>query len=190
MKKFIFGIITGIVVLGLAGIGAALLGFIPTDANQTPGRLETWLADNAMDAYMERRAPRTNSPLPPTDANLIDGMRTYAMNCAVCHGGLDKKPAPLAANLYPPAPQLLLDAPDDPEWHIYYAIQHGIRNTGMPAWKGVISDDDAWKITAFLSHQDKLPQGVQDFWQKAIGAPLPAPAEHEEHEKKEGRHHH
>ena len=66
-----------------------------------------------MDASMERRAPHDNNPVPATDANLIDGMKIYTMNCASCHGGLDKKPNPFGANFYPPVPQLILDPPDD-----------------------------------------------------------------------------
>ena len=56
---------------------------------------------------------------------------------------------------------------DDPEWHIYYAVRTGIRYTGMPAWNKVLSEQDMWKVTAFLSRIEKLPPAVQDYWKKS-----------------------
>jgi len=44
---------------------------------------------------------------------------------------------------------------DDPEWHIYYAVRTGIRYTGMPAWNKTLSEQDMWKVTAFLSRIEK-----------------------------------
>jgi len=172
MKKFIFGAISAVVLLALGGLGFALLGLINTDADRAPSHLESWIAGQAMDASMQRHASHDNNPLPATDANLIDGMKLYVMDCAGCHGGLDRKPSSFGASFYPPAPQLIIDPLDDPEWHIAYAVRHGVRNTGMPAWKGEISDTDIWKTTAFLSRIEKLPPAVQDQWKKSVN---PAP---------------
>jgi hypothetical protein len=30
-----------------------------------------------------------------------------------------------------------------------------------------------WKITSLLSHMEKLPPSVQDFWKKSFGADAP-----------------
>jgi len=173
MKKFLFGAVTAIVLLALGGLGFALLGLINTDADRAPSHTEAWLASQAMDASMQRRAPHDNNPVPATDANLIDGMKLYTMDCAGCHGGLDRKPSPFGASFYPPVPQLILEPLDDPEWHIAYAVRHGVRNTGMPAWKGSITDEEIWKITAFLNRIEKLPPAVQDQWKKSAGSATP-----------------
>jgi mono/diheme cytochrome c family protein len=173
VKKFLFGAVTAIVLLALGGLGFALLGLINTDADQAPSHTEAWLASQAMDASMQRRAPHDNNPVPATDANLIDGMKLYTMDCAGCHGGLDRKPSPFGASFYPPVPQLILEPLDDPEWHIAYAVRHGVRNTGMPAWKGSITEEEIWKITAFLSRIEKLPPAVQDQWKKSAGPATP-----------------
>jgi thiosulfate dehydrogenase len=173
VKKFLFGAVTAIVLLALGGLGFALLGLINTDADQAPSHTEAWLASQAMDASMQRRAPHDNNPVPATDANLIDGMKLYTMDCAGCHGGLDRKPSPFGASFYPPVPQLILEPLDDPEWHIAYAVRHGVRNTGMPGWKGSITDEEIWKITAFLSRIEKLPPAVQDQWKKSAGPATP-----------------
>src|SRR5207302_2121037 len=95
MVKFILGVIVTLLVFILGALGFAMLGFFPTNANVAPPHLEKRLANGAVDASMERHAPRVTNPLPPTDQNLIDGMKLYTMNCALCHGSLDRKPASL-----------------------------------------------------------------------------------------------
>lgn len=175
MRNFILGVVIALLVLILLGLAAANFGLLPTNADATPPALETRIASTALDASIERHASRINSPIPPTDDNLIDGMKLYTMNCALCHGTLDNKPSPMEKAFYPPVPQILLDPLDDPEWHIYYAIRGGVRYTGMPAWGKVLGDQDIWKLTMFLSHVQKLPPKAQEYWKNAYGVgPLPA----------------
>jgi thiosulfate dehydrogenase len=174
MRGFILGIITTLAAIALATLAVATFGLMPTNADAVPPDFERRIASNALDASMERHAPRVNNPIPPTDENLIAGMKIYTMNCSVCHGTLDNKPAALEKSLYPPVPQLILDPLDDPEWHIYYAIRTGVRYSGMPAWSKALSDQDIWKVTAFLSRIQKLPPKVQDYWKNAYGVGLPA----------------
>jgi mono/diheme cytochrome c family protein len=95
-------------------------------------------------------------------------MKTYVMACAECHGNLDKKPSQFGVELYPRAPQLIMHGLHDEEWQTFYVIKHGVRNTGMPAWKNLMSDIDIWKMTAFLSRVNNLPPAVQDEWNKAM----------------------
>jgi mono/diheme cytochrome c family protein len=137
---------------------------------------------------MERHAPHLTNPLAPTDQNLEDGMKLYTMNCAVCHGGLDRKPSTLAGSFYPPVPNLISDPPDDPEWHTFYTIRTGIRYSGMPAWDKTLPEQDMWKITMLLSHLDKLPPSVQDYWKTNFNI-APAADEKKEDEKKESEKH-
>jgi len=188
MRNFILGVVVTLAVLILGGLGAALLGFMPTNANATPPRLEAHLAMSAVDASADKRASKANSPVLPSAENLIDGMKIYTMNCAGCHGGLDKKPSAQAGSFYPPVPQLVMHPPDDPDWHNYYIIHNGIRYTGMPAWDKVLSDQDIWKVTLFLSHMEKLPAAAQEFWKTTVGVAPPSGGD--EHDEHEGHEHH
>ncbi|MGA8865415.1 MAG: cytochrome c, partial [Candidatus Sulfotelmatobacter sp.] len=142
-----------------------------------------------VDASMERHAPHVVNPLSPTDQNLIDGMKIYTMNCATCHGSLDRKPAALGTSFYPPAPNLISDPPDDPEWHTFFTIRTGIRYTGMPSWEKTLSEQDMWKLTSFLSHMDKLPPAVQEYWKTSFGVPAEAGGDEKKDEKDEGMKH-
>jgi len=183
MGKFILGMVVALLIVSLGGLGLALLGFLPTNANSAPPKFERHLAMSALDAAMDRHAPRVNNPVPATDDNLIEGMKIYTMNCAGCHGGLDRKPVEFGRSFYPPAPNLIFDPPDDPEWHVFYAIRTGVRYTGMPSWEKVLSEPDMWKVTSFLTRMEKLPPAAQDYWKKSAGvdAPTEGHADHEEH---------
>jgi thiosulfate dehydrogenase len=194
MGKIFLGVIITLAVLVLAGFGILMLGFFPTAANVAPSHLERRIALGAVDASMDRHAPRVSNPLTPTDQNLIDGMKLYTMNCALCHGSLDRKPSTLATSFYPPPPNLISDPPDDPEWHIFYTIRTGVRYTGMPAWDKALTEQDAWKVTMFLSHMDKLPPAVQEYWKTSFGtSPEPEKKEnmqemsHEKDPEKKGQ---
>ena len=189
MGKILIGAVIMLIILVLVGLGFAMLGFLPTNANVEPPHLEAHLAMSAVDASADRHAPRVTNPLTPTDANLEDGMKLYTMNCAGCHGGLDRKELPFSKSFYPPAPNLILDPPDDPEWRIYYTVRTGIRYTGMPAWDKTLADQDMWKVTMFLSHIDKLPPAVQDFWKTSIGV-APAADEKKDDDKKDAHEKH
>lgn len=169
MRNFILGIVVVILAVVLGGLAFLSFGLMPTNADATPPNIERRIAMSAMDSSMDRHAPHTSNPLPPTDDNLIQGMKIYTMNCALCHGTLDQRPSALEKSFYPPPPQLILDPLDDPEWHTFYAIRTGVRYTGMPAWGKVLSTDDMWKVTAFLSRVEKLPPAVQDYWKKTFG---------------------
>jgi len=168
MRKFIPGIILTLVVLPILGVGAALLGLINSNADQAPSKAERWLSMRALDASVERRAPHDPNPVPVNDATLIEGMKTYVMACAECHGNLDKKPSQFGVELYPRAPQFIIHGVHDEEWQTFYVIKHGVRNTGMPAWKNLMSDIDIWKMTAFLSRVNNLPPAVQEEWNKMM----------------------
>ena len=190
MGKLFLGAIITLLLLILAGLGIAMLGLFPTAANVEPPPLERHLAMGAVDASMERHAPRVTNPLMPTADNLEDGMKLYTMNCALCHGSLDRKPSTLANSFYPPPPNLISDPPDDPEWHIYYTIRTGIRYTGMPAWDKTLSEQDIWKLTMLLSHMDKLPPAVQDYWKANFNATFAAGDEKKNEAGKEKHDHH
>ena len=173
MRNFILGIVVAILVALIGALGLALLGFMPTRANIAPPRMERQIAMSALDNSVERHAPRLNNPVPPTDENLIEGLKIYTMNCALCHGGIDLQSSVLEKSFYPPPPNLIHHPPDDPEWHLFYLIRNGVRYTGMPAWDKALTEPDIWKVSAFLTRIGKLPPAVQDYWKKSSGASPP-----------------
>jgi thiosulfate dehydrogenase len=169
MRHFILGIAVVLLLLGLGGLVIARFGLMPTNADSSPPALERRVATYAVQAALSRRAARLTNPVPSSDAGLIEGMKIYTMNCAVCHGTLDNQPSPLEHSFYPPVPQLVINPIYDPEWQTYDVVRNGIRYTGMPSWSRSLSDQDMWKVTGFLSRIEKLPPAVQDYWSQSYG---------------------
>jgi hypothetical protein len=88
-------------------------------------------------------------------------MKIYQTDCASCHGDIQHPHATFGDAFYPRAPQFAEDAPDIPENRNFYIIQHGIRLSGMPAWKRSLSEQQNWQVTIFLSVMNKLlPTGL------------------------------
>jgi mono/diheme cytochrome c family protein len=114
--------------------------------------------------------------VPVNDQTLIRGAQLYQADCAFCHGGMVKQVSPLGAGSYPGAPQFLRRSHemDDPDGHIYWVIEHGIRFTGMPGWKDSLSQQDLWTLVNFLKHYKHLPPAVQYAWEKMPASPVVA----------------
>ena len=176
------GIVIGIVLAIIVGLGggyiAVVSGAIPANADAQPGPIEQWLAGTSLQATLNSQAPKEANPVAPTDANLIDGIRLYGQNCAICHGSAngEKLASWIAKGEYPAPPQLASDGvEDDPEGWTFWKIKHGIRLTGMPSWKDALDDKQIWTLALFLKHMDKLPPAADAEW-KALPAPNPGAA--------------
>lgn len=173
---FILGILFSIIVAVVGGYVTIVSGWIPANADATPGGLEKWAAGNSLRATLAADAPKEANPVPATDANLIEGIRLYGTHCAICHGSArgDSAESAIAKGEYPEPPQLATDGvEDDPEGWTFWKIQHGIRWTGMPSWKYEFDERQMWTLALFLKHMDKLPPAADAAW-KAIPDPTPA----------------
>jgi mono/diheme cytochrome c family protein len=168
LRGFVLGVVVTIIVI----LGASYLilrnGLIPANADATPGGIETWAAGVSLGATLAREAPKSPNPVALTDANLVAGINLYGQRCAICHGTAkgDASASAIAKGEYPPPPQLAtVGVEDDPEGYSFWKIAHGIRWTGMPAWRGTLTDEQIWTIALFLKHMDKLPPAAEQEWQ-------------------------
>jgi hypothetical protein len=62
MRNFIVGIIATLLVLGCGGLAFAVFGLMPTNADSSPLSLERRIATRALNASLNRRAPRLSNP--------------------------------------------------------------------------------------------------------------------------------
>jgi mono/diheme cytochrome c family protein len=167
MKHFVLGVLVTILAL-VGGVYFFLrLGFLDLRADQQPSRFEDGMAMKFLDASVGRRARQRPNPFQASTKNLEAGLNTYETHCSLCHGDPANRRSPVGTTLYPPAPQFLEKAPDMPENQNFYIIRNGVRWTGMPGWKKVLSRDQIWKLTAFLAHIQHLPPAVQQEWKSA-----------------------
>ena len=184
MKNVIIGIVGTLAAIVAGAFVISHLGLYPIGADNPPGSLERSLASRAMDVYANKHKPAGGNPVQTTPAALAEGATEYEEHCAFCHGGAKAKISPMRDKFNPPAPQLVNRIPHDDDAWLFWVTKHGVRMTGMPTWDGVMSDDEIWKIVAFIKHSDKLPAEVQAVWQKMAAEPT----EIEEHTPEQHEH--
>ena len=89
-----------------------------------------------------------------TDAKRISsGAGNYNSMCASCHLAPGMAETELSLGLYPTPPNYTLMTEFDPKVS-FWAIKHGIKMSGMPAWGKSMKDEYVWGMVAFLQ---KLP---------------------------------
>jgi thiosulfate dehydrogenase len=171
MKSFILGLIVGIVLLPVAAFLYIWLGYAPVATAAPPLPLEQTLAVIALHARIAREAPK-DSPVPPTEPNLLAGAKLYREYCAVCHGTAGEPKTATAKGMFPPPPPQFQGegVTDDPVGETFWKVSNGIRLTGMPAFRGSLSDEQLWQVSQLLANADKLPPSVKEF----MAQPAPA----------------
>lgn len=89
------------------------------------------------------------------DAAAADaGAEVYAVNCASCHGDAGAGDGPAGSALEPkPAPLNNLGA-DKSDAYLHWRIAEGGAmapyNSSMPAFKGVLTEEQIWQTIAFI----------------------------------------
>ncbi|HYL91742.1 MAG TPA: cytochrome c, partial [Alphaproteobacteria bacterium] len=152
MKKFIFGLVTGLLIPAAAGYCYFRFGFAPIAASADPMPFEKTMARLVLRAHIAKEAPKTAS-LEPTEANLTQGAGVYMDNCAFCHGVPNHKPSMAAKGMFPLPPQLFNKdemVADDPVGTTYWKVSNGIRMTGMPGFGEMLSPTQMWQVSQLL----------------------------------------
>ena len=84
------------------------------------------------------------------------GLSCFARYCAACHGAPGIAGERFALTLQP-LPRPLTDAVR--QWRaneLYWIVLHGVKMTGMPSWRGLLSDAQIWAIVSFLHELPEL----------------------------------
>jgi thiosulfate dehydrogenase len=162
LKALVLGILLG-VILVLGGIWFYFTtGHAPVAATDPPLPLEKRLANGALHARLEKQ-PHPEPGVPADEANYLAGAETYKRNCAVCHGLPGELETAVAQGMYPKPPELFhgTGVTDDPAWETFWKAENGIRMSGMPAFKGRLTDTQLWQVSQLLANADKIPPSVK-----------------------------
>ena len=135
-------------------------GHPPVAVSDTPFPDEAKIVHIPLNARIGRET--AEAPFAPTHADLVQGAKVYAGQCAFCHGspGMDSTVGP---HEYPAAPQLwkhhgshgVVGVSDDEAGETYWKVKNGIRLTGMPAYDKTLSTEDMWRVSLLLKHADQ-----------------------------------
>jgi thiosulfate dehydrogenase len=162
MRAFVWGMIFGVVLLSVLLFGYFLAGQAPVATDAPPMPFEKYFAKQALHKALAREMPHS-VPIPTEESSYRAGAQVYKDNCAVCHGLPGKEQTAIAKGMFPKPPELMQGkgVTDDPAEETYWKVVHGIRLTGMPGFKGNLSDTQAWQVSVLLAHSDKLPDSVK-----------------------------
>lgn len=176
---FIGGIALGIAICIAVPLVVAALGVVNMGATTKPGSLERALAPWAVDQSRERRAPHETDPYTNAVA-VATGLDHYRENCVMCHGAPNVAPGELAKGLNPPAPKLQSHGTQSmSDGELFWTTKYGVRMTGMPAFAPTHTDEQIWKIVAFVRHLPNLtPEETAELRKPAGNKTSPAEKAH------------
>jgi thiosulfate dehydrogenase len=177
MKRFLWGLIVGLIAFPLLGAVYLLSGFAPAGVTDKPLPLEGFIAGGALEARIHRSAPKRDLST-FTSADLLAGAEVYRQGCG-CHGLPGPNPVERRPAMFPPPPQLFTPdgyVTDDPVGVTYWKVRNGIRLSGMPSFAPILTDQQMWQVAALLAKADKLPPEVAERLKAPLFPPPPAEA--------------
>jgi len=117
------------------------------------GPLETSAVEHAK-RWVMVGDKRVANPFPATAENIANGKESFSHYCVACHGMDGQNTGvPFADAMSPPVPSLAsrqVQAYTDGQLH--WIIAYGLRPSGMPASKGILSDEEIWSAVIYIRH--------------------------------------
>ena len=144
-------------------VGIASLGLLPVNADGMHSRLEARIMPLALHASITRHATEQSDPLAVDDNNLALGAMNFRATCARCHSTPQGSANVFGESFYPPAPRLTRGATTYTDAQLFWLVKHGIRNTGMPAFGNILSDEQIWQVVTLLNYSGELPASVEGW---------------------------
>lgn len=82
------------------------------------------------------------------------GKVVFDERCASCHGATGTGDGAAAAGLDPKPADLKVEVPDLGDDFLFWRINEGGAmapfNSAMPAWKGILTEEQIWQVIAYL----------------------------------------
>jgi thiosulfate dehydrogenase len=160
MIRVIFGIVLGILLLPAGAWLWFTYGHPPVAVADALLPFENVITDVPLHARIGRELP-TTVPVEANEATFVAGARIYRERCSFCHG-VSSSPSQVGKHMFPDAPPLwekhhgeVVGVSDDPPGETYWKVANGIRLTGMPAYKQVLSETEMWQVSVLLANADK-----------------------------------
>jgi len=185
MGRLILGVILGVLLVPCAILAWFHFDNPPVAVADHPLPFERQITHTALDARVDHEAPKT-APIDANEQNFDTGAEIYRDQCSACHG-FHGKPSSFGRHMYPSAPGLwekhrngnVVGVSDDPPGETFWKVSNGIRLTGMPSYRDVLTETQIWQVSLLLANADKpLPPEVVQIvsgQEPAATAPSPAP---------------
>lgn len=186
MGRFFLGFVVCLVLVPLLVLAWFRWGNPPVAVSDPPFPFERQIVKIPLSARIHRQMVHT-PPIQPTEADFVAGAHIYVKKCSFCHG-FHGKPSNIGRNMYPPVPQLwhlhdhgtAVGVSNDPPGVTFWKVDNGIRLTGMPAFKSLLTTQQMWQVSLLLANANKpLPPEVMAIVsgkQPPAASSTPAPA--------------
>ena len=147
-----------LLVLGVLATGYAWSGRYNIGADDPHAPALRALLEMVRERSLETRSAEVLVPDLMRAELIRAGAGNYDAMCTGCHlaPGLDE--TELSKGLYPPPPNFTKTRIDDPA-EAFWAIKHGIKASGMPAWGKSMDDEYIWGMVAFLGRLPDMDAG-------------------------------
>jgi|CZKZ01.1.fsa_nt_gi mono/diheme cytochrome c family protein len=181
MGRILLGVILGIVLVPLAAMCWFHFGHPPVAVADPPLPMERQITGIPLRARINSEIVNT-PPIQADENTFVAGAQIYRDQCAACHG-VHGKPSSFGVHMFPRTPQLwekhrnssVVGVSDDPPGATYWRVVNGIRLTGMPSYKDVLTETEMWQVTLLLANADKpLPPAALDILRGQPAAVTPA----------------
>ncbi len=160
MVRFLLGMIVGVILLPAGLWYWFRSGHPPVAVADSELPFEEQITAVPLHARIDREAP-SKAPIEPSETNFVAGAHIYRQQCAFCHG-LYAEPSKVGDHMFPNAPALwqkhhgeVVGVSDDPPGETYWKVANGIRLTGMPAYRPILSETEMWQVSLLLANADK-----------------------------------
>ncbi len=165
--RFLVGVLFGVLLVAVAAALVVVTGGFNTAATVPPGKLEKRIAGFALDRSVKKRAAEKKNPFPSSPEVWREALPHYRENCLVCHGAPGVDAGEIGSGLNPAPPDLTLPKVQErTDGQLFWLTAQGIRMTGMPAFAPTHSEEELWKVVAFLRHLPELTDEEQALLKK------------------------
>ena len=171
-KGLVLGVLLAILLIAGGVYFFISSGHAPVATSAPPIPFEKTFARLGLNAYLDK-LPHPEPQVPADEANMVAGAKVYKEQCATCHGIPGEPKGAIALGMYPAPPQLFhgVGVTDDDAWESYWKVENGIRLTGMPGYKGQLTETQIWQVAVLVKNADKISASVKN--ELAAGAATP-----------------
>jgi thiosulfate dehydrogenase len=184
-KGLILGILLGILLIAGCIYFYFSSGRAPVATSASPIPFERTLARVGLHAYLDK-LPHPAPQVAADETNLIAGAKVYKEHCSVCHGLPGEPKSAIQMGMYPAPPELFhgTGVTDDDAWESYWKAENGMRMSGMPSFKGQLTETQIWQVAVLVKNADKITEPVKQELAVGVSTPMsmampgskPAPA--------------
>jgi mono/diheme cytochrome c family protein len=156
-----------VLIAAIAAGGAYFFGGFYDVAAVGPGNPAVeWAVKKVRQASVRKHATAFPAPSSFNDPKTVQaGAHEFTEEgCVHCHGAPGRNPDSFTRGMNPRPPDLGRASAPDPPSKVFWIVKHGIRMTGMPEFGSHVSDDEIWRLVAFVKRLRQVTPAEYQAW--------------------------